>query len=231
MKHFIEITNLSKDYHGAENGPSVTVFSNLCLTAEKGKSLAIVGPSGTGKSTLLNLIGGIDRPTRGEILVDGKNVSTFSEQELASYRNLSVGYIFQSHHLLPALSALENIMIPALAGHTRPNGKMLKDRANELLEEVGLAHRAHHLPDELSGGERQRVAVARALINKPHILLADEPTGALDQGNAHKLIDLLLQLNHSLKTTLLVVTHSLSLANKLDQVWAFEDGELKERNL
>jgi lipoprotein-releasing system ATP-binding protein len=231
MKDFIQIQNLTKEYSEGPDRNAVQVFSNLSLSIERGKSLAIVGPSGSGKSTLLNLIGAIDRPTRGYIFIDGKKISSFSEEESARFRNLRIGYIFQSHHLLPALTAVQNIMIPALAGHSNIKNQDLEDRANDLLKKVGLSHRANHLPGELSGGERQRVAVARALINQPQILLADEPTGALDQQNAKVLIDLLLQLNQDFETTLLVVTHSLELAKKMDLVWALKDGKLEEINL
>jgi lipoprotein-releasing system ATP-binding protein len=177
------------------------------------------------------LIGTMGRPTRGDILIDGKRISSFTEEESARFRNLRIGYIFQSHHLLPGLSAVQNIMIPALAGHSNIKNQDLEDRANDLLKKVGLSHRANHLPGELSGGERQRIAVARALINQPQILLADEPTGALDQQNAKLLIDLLLQLKQDFETTLLVVTHSLYLAKKMDRVWALKDGNLEEMNL
>ena len=231
MKEFIQILNLTKEYSEGPDRNSVQVFSNLSLSVERGKSLAIVGPSGSGKSTLLNLVGAMDRPTRGDILIDGKKISSFTEEESARFRNLRIGYIFQSHHLLPALTAVQNIMIPALAGHTDIKNEELEDKANGLLKKVGLSHRANHLPGELSGGERQRVAVARALINQPQILLADEPTGALDQQNANVLIDLLLQLKQDFETTLLVVTHSLKLAKKMDLVWALNDGKLEEMNL
>ena len=231
MKEFIQIQNLTKEYSEGPDRNSVQVFSNLSLSVERGKSLAIVGPSGSGKSTLLNLIGAMDRPTRGDILIDGKKISSFTEEESARFRNLRIGYIFQSHHLLPALTAVQNIMIPALAGHSDIKNQELEDKANDLLKKVGLSHRANHLPGELSGGERQRVAVARALINQPQILLADEPTGALDQQNANVLIDLLLQLKQDFETTLLVVTHSLELAKKMDLVWALKDGKLEEMNL
>jgi lipoprotein-releasing system ATP-binding protein len=231
MKDFIQIQNLTKEYSEGPDRNAVQVFSNLSLSIERGKSLAIVGPSGSGKSTLLNLIGAIDRPTRGYIFIDGKKISSFSEEESARFRNLRIGYIFQSHHLLPALTAVQNIMIPALAGHSNIKNQDLEDRANDLLKKVGLSHRANHLPGELSGGERQRVSVARALINQPQILLADEPTGALDQQNAKVLIDLLLLLNQDFETTLLVVTHSLELAKKMDLVWALKDGKLEEMNL
>jgi lipoprotein-releasing system ATP-binding protein len=228
MSPFLEIKNLSKSYSAPQGGSSSLVFSNLNLLVKEGKSLAIVGPSGSGKSTLLNLIGGLDRPTSGEVLIDGKKVHQHSSEEAARFRNRTLGFIFQSHHLLPALSALENVMIPALAGHGGVNGQALQTRALELLHKVGLSERANHLPGQLSGGERQRVAVARALINEPRLLLADEPTGALDQARAERLMELLVRLNSEKETTLVVVTHAMSLANQMEEVWAFDEGYLKK---
>lgn len=228
MSNFLEIKNLTKAYSAPQGGSSSLVFSDLNLLVEAGKSLAIVGPSGSGKSTLLNLIGGLDRPTGGEVLIDGKNVHQQSPEEAACFRNRTLGFVFQSHHLLPALSALENVMIPALAGHGGASGQALQNQALELLHEVGLSERANHLPGQLSGGERQRVAVARALINGPRLLLADEPTGALDQAKAESLMELLVRLNREKETTLVVVTHAVSLANQMEEVWAFDDGDLKK---
>jgi len=228
MSNFLEIKNLTKAYSAPQGGSSSLVFSNLNLLVKAGKSLAIVGPSGSGKSTLLNLIGGLDRPTGGEVLIDGKNVHQQSPEESARFRNRTLGFIFQSHHLLPALSALENVMIPALAGHGGASGQALQNQALELLHEVGLSERVNHLPGQLSGGERQRVAVARALINGPRLLLADEPTGALDQAKAESLMELLVRLNREKETTLVVVTHAISLANQMEEVWAFDGGDLKK---
>ena len=231
MTAFLEIKNLTKAYAAPEGGSSSVVFSELNLEANAGSSLAIVGPSGSGKSTLLNLIGGLDRPTSGEVWVDGKSVHDLSTEETARFRNLTLGFIFQSHHLLPALSALENIMVPALAGHGGPSGEALRVRAEELLSKVGLADRANHLPGQMSGGEKQRVAVARALLHQPRLILADEPTGALDQANAEGLIDLLIALNREHQTTLVVVTHSISLARKMEEAWSFSGGNLNRVDL
>ena len=228
MSNFLEIKNLTKAYSAPQGGSSSLVFSDLNLLVEAGKSLAIVGPSGSGKSTLLNLIGGLDHPTGGEVLIDGKKVHQQSPEEAARFRNHTLGFVFQSHHLLPALSALENVMIPALAGHGGASGQALKNQALELLQEVGLSERANHLPGQLSGGERQRVAVARALINEPRLLLADEPTGALDQAKAESLMELLVRLNREKETTLVVVTHAISLANQMEEVWAFDGEDLKK---
>ncbi len=231
MTPFIDIRNLTKAYPIAEDGAPLTVLSGIELKVFPGKTLALVGPSGSGKSTLLNIISGLDSPTSGEVWVSGNKVHDMSAKQAASFRNQTIGFIFQSHHLLPALTALENVMIPGLAGHEKRKDSLLKERAIELLKKVGLSERVHHLPSQLSGGERQRVAVARALINEPKLLLADEPTGALDQANAIRLMELLFQLNQEFETTLLVVTHSMDLAQKMDGTWSFEHGKLSQIKL
>ncbi|MFL2937740.1 MAG: ATP-binding cassette domain-containing protein [Opitutales bacterium] len=222
----IEISNLSKSYPAPEGDEVVEVFSGVNLSIEKGASVAIVGPSGSGKSTLLNVIGLLDKATEGELEVDQKKLNTLSEQEVAHYRNQTVGFVFQSHHLLPSCTVLENVMIPALAGFGSLQGEALENRATKLLEEVGIGHRANHLSSQISGGERQRVAVARALVNEPSVLLADEPTGALDKKNTDHLIDLLKQLNEQRKLTLLMVTHSLEGSSQMKQFISFERGDL-----
>ena len=163
------------------SGNQTVVFTDFNFEVERETTVALVGPSGSGKSTLLNLISGLDNPSDGSIVVDGKDIHAMSPDQSACFRNQTIGFVFQSHHLMPALSAHENVMLPALAGHGLLEGKELQDRASQLLDEVGLFSRAKHLPSQLSGGEKQRVAVARALINQPNLLLADEPTGALDQ--------------------------------------------------
>ena len=200
------------------------MFAKLNLSVDKGASVAIVGPSGSGKSSLLNLIGALDKPTRGEVRVGGEELSAMDLNESARYRNQTVGFVFQSHHLLPACTVLENLMVPALAGHGGLSGDALQDRALGLLEEVGLAHRADHRPGEISGGERQRAAVARSLINQPELLLADEPTGALDKENSFKLVDLLADLNEKHGLTLLMVTHSETSASRMQMSYALDDG-------
>jgi lipoprotein-releasing system ATP-binding protein len=224
----IEISNLSKSYPSPDGDEVVEVFSGVNLSIVKGASVAIVGPSGSGKSTLLNVIGLLDKATEGELEVDQKKLNTLSEQEVAHYRNQTVGFVFQSHHLLPSCTVLENIMIPALAGFGSLQGEALENRATNLLEEVGIGHRANHLPNQISGGERQRVAVARALVNEPSVLLADEPTGALDKKNTDHLIDLLKQLNEQRKLTLLMVTHSLEGSSQMRQSYHLNEGSLKQ---
>ena len=226
MEAFVEVIDLSKSYPAPEGEEPGEGFAKLNLSVEKGASVAIVGPSGSGKSSLLNLIGALDKPTRGEVRVGGEELSAMDLSESARYRNQTGGFVFQSHHLLPACTVLENLMVPALAGHGGLSGDALQDRALGLLEEVGLAHRADHRPGEISGGERQRAAVARSLINQPELLLADEPTGALDKENSFKLVDLLADLNEKHGLTLLMVTHSETSASRMQMSYALDEGRL-----
>ncbi|MBN2131263.1 MAG: ABC transporter ATP-binding protein, partial [Sedimentisphaerales bacterium] len=177
----IELVDVAKVY-GAPGGPGgVSVLKGISLRIEKGRSIVIVGPSGCGKSTLLNIIGGLDHATGGQVLFDGRNLAELSDAELAQIRNREIGFVFQLHHLLPQCTVLENVLVPTLAGGDGASGLEMRRRAEMLLERVGLKDRMSHRPGELSGGQRQRVAVARALINEPKLLLADEPTGSLDE--------------------------------------------------
>ena len=192
---------------------TVEVLRGVSLEMSEGQSLAITGPSGSGKSTLLHLIGTLDRPSSGTIEINDKDPFAMSEPQLAKFRNQMIGFIFQDHHLLPQYSVLENVLIPTMA-FKRRNGDAEK-RARGLLESVGLAHRLSHRPAELSGGECQRVAVARALINRPSLLLCDEPTGNLDHSTADTVASLLFELHQSEQNILIVVTHSLELASRL----------------
>jgi lipoprotein-releasing system ATP-binding protein len=205
----------------------VPVLEGINLELQAGESAAIIGPSGSGKSTLLNIIGTLDQPTSGSVHLDGQSVSELNEKELAAVRNQKIGFIFQSHHLLPQCSVLENVLVPTLAG---PSGQRAekKTRAESLLDRVGLRDRLHHLPGQLSGGERQRVAVVRALINQPRLLLADEPTGALDQIAAGQLAELLVQVNAEQNVTLIVVTHAAGLAKKMRRSLELAGGRLLE---
>lgn len=227
MSSIVEAKSLSKQFADQGSGSQTAVFTDLNFEVECGTTVALLGPSGSGKSTLLNLISGLDSPSGGTMIVDGKDVHAMSAEQSACFRNQTIGFIFQSHHLMPALSAHENVMLPALAGHGLLNGKELQDRASQLLEEVGLMSRAKHLPSQLSGGEKQRVAVARALINQPKLLLADEPTGALDQANAENLISLLLEVTQKNGTAMIMVTHAHPLAKKMQVTWAFDQGTLQ----
>ena len=206
----------------------VHVFKNVDLAVEEGSSVAIVSPSGSGKSTLVNVMGLLDKPSEGRIVVDQKDLAGLSEGEVSKYRNQTVGFVFQAHHLLPSCTVLENVMLPGLAGFNEKASGQLKDRANQLLEEVGLGHRTAHFPGQISGGERQRVAVARSLINQPSVLLADEPTGALDRKNSEHLIDLLKKLNEEKKLTLVMVTHSGVSASEMKQAYRLDEGSLRQ---
>lgn len=228
MEIFLKLTNLSKSYPSPEGEEKVGIFGDVNLEIPKGSSAAIVGPSGSGKSTLLNLIGTLDKPDGGEVYVGGRSTGKFTESEASEFRNQSIGFIFQSHHLLPQCTVIENVMVPALAGFGNLTGKELHQRAKELLEKVGLSHRMNHRPSEISGGEKQRVAVARALINKPDLLLADEPTGALDKVNSEKLIELLVELNQALALTLLMVTHSPEISKQMKATYLMDEGKLTE---
>ena len=222
----LRLVNVSKQYDAPSDGDPVRILEEINLDLKKSASLAITGPSGSGKSTLLNLIGGLDRPSSGQVLLAGQDLSTLSDTQLANVRNIKVGYIFQLHHLLPQCTVLENVLIPTLTGIGRLNQSQAQGRARQLLQRVGLDHRLDHRPGELSGGERQRVAVVRALINRPLLLLADEPTGALDRATADSLTQLLIELNRDEQITLIVVSHSQRLAQHMDQKLQLIDGKL-----
>ena len=205
-------------------GRHIEVLKGLSLTIEAGERVAIVGTSGAGKSTLLHLLGALDTPSSGEIYLQGEALSAKSHDELAALRNKSLGFIFQFHHLLKELSALENVMMPALIA--RMSQSEAKKRASELLERVGLSHRLTHRPSELSGGEQQRVSLARALVNHPPLLLADEPTGNLDGVTSAEIHDLLTSVNREQGTALVIVTHSEDLASSMPRRLKMVDGRI-----
>ena len=217
------VENLRKDYP-TRSGP-LPVLGGVSLTLEHGQAAAVTGPSGSGKSTLLHILGALDRPTSGTVKLDGADPFTLSDRELAAYRNRRIGFVFQDHHLLPQCSVLENVLIPTLVNpESKPSEA--EQYARHLLERVGLTGRLDHRPAELSGGERQRVAVARALVQKPALLLADEPTGNLDRTNARGVGELLLELHRQEQTILVVVTHSSPLARLFSTRYEMSDGTL-----
>jgi ABC-type lipoprotein export system ATPase subunit len=222
----LKLEKVTKQYVAAAGAEPVTVLREVDLAIEAGESLAILGPSGSGKSTLLNLLGTLDQPTSGRIWLDGVDLSTLREEELAAVRNRQMGFIFQSHHLLPQCSVLENVLVPTLADAGRKTRAGAGERARRLLQRVGLEARLHHRPGQLSGGERQRVAVVRALINQPKLLLADEPTGALDRASAQSLGQLLAGLNREEGVTLVVATHAADLARQMQRALELRDGAL-----
>ena len=218
----IEIRNLGKTY--TMDGARIEALKGVSLDIDRGDSLAILGVSGAGKSTLLHILGTLDHPTEGTFLYDGVSIFDWSEKKLAEFRNRKVGFVFQFHHLLPEFTSLENTMMPALiAGLTRSEARR---RAEAILDEVGLTERRTHKPGELSGGEQQRVAVARALVMEPEMLLADEPTGNLDTETGSKIHDMLVELNRTRKITLVVVTHNQSLADRMSRCIGLRDGRI-----
>jgi putative ABC transport system ATP-binding protein len=219
----IELRGVSKTVQSGDH--QLTILHQLDLTVPSGQRLAIVGPSGSGKSTLLGLIAGLDSPSTGSILIDGTDVTRLGEDQLARLRGEKIGFVFQSFHLIPSLTALENILVPMEIAGRRDAGT----RARALLVEVGLGDRGHHYPSQLSGGEQQRVAIARALSNEPVIVLADEPTGNLDTKTGHHVIELLLAINAQRGATLVVVTHDQEIASVADARVYLRDGQVAER--
>ena len=218
----IQCSHLAKRF--TDGGLDTDVLSDINLTVNKGDRIAIIGSSGSGKSTLLHLLGGLDEPSSGQVNIHGQDINSLSVTALSKLRNQSLGFVYQFHHLLPEFTAVENVAIPLVIGGIAP--KNAQQQAEELLIKVGLGHRLSHKPSELSGGERQRAALARALITKPDCLLADEPTGNLDHRTAQAIFDLILELNASLGTALVIVTHDNELAARMDNVFTLLDGKL-----
>jgi len=200
-------------------GEKVDVLQSLDFSLDEGEAAAVVGPSGSGKTTFLNVLGAMLPPTSGQVMIGGEDLAKLSEVEAARFRNRELGFVFQQHHLLSQLTVMENILVPRLAGGWKEDEAATRERAQELLDRMGLSHRVDHKPGELSGGEKQRTAVARALINEPKLLLADEPTGSLDKEAGKKVADLLLEMQKEKGVTLVVVTHDLDLANQVGGVF------------
>ena len=243
----LTLSNVTKRYESPGSANSLTVLNDISLQVDRGQSLAIVGPSGSGKSTLLQIIGTLDRPSSGAVQLDGEDLNQLDQVELAAVRNRKLGFVFQFHYLLPQCTVIENVLVPTLAkvkqSMKRASGPVQvppraeekgttsnetsEARASRLLKRVGLGERLNHRPGELSGGERQRVAVVRALINQPWLLLADEPTGSLDHASAQQLGQLLVELNREEGVTLIVVTHARELAAKMGKQMELKDGKLK----
>lgn len=220
----ISAQGLKKSY--TQGVAQVEVLKGLDFTVNKGEQVAIVGSSGSGKSTLLHLLGGLDTPTAGALTVDGQDIAALGPKKRGQLRNQMMGFIYQFHHLLPEFSAVENVSMPLLIGGARPN--VAREKAAKMLERVGLDARLNHKPGELSGGERQRAAVARALVTHPKIVLADEPTGNLDEKTAEKVYHLMLELNQELGTSFLVVTHDMRLARRMDRIMLLTSGSLRD---
>lgn len=225
-KALLECKEICKEYKDA--GTSIKVLSGISLTIKKGEQIAIMGRSGSGKTTLLQVLGGLDTPTSGEIWFNGHKLHQLNERSLEAIRNKSYGFIYQMHHLLPEFTAVENVAMPLLIGKIAPS--LATARAIEILKAVGLGARLHHRPAELSGGERQRVAIARAFVNNPECVFADEPTGNLDDENALQVFEMMQNINHHTKTSLIMVTHDATLAAKMDRIYVLHGGRLEKQN-
>lgn len=222
----LQARELTRDY--PTRAEPLRILRGVNLSLARGDALAVTGPSGSGKSTLLHIFGALDRPTGGEVLINGRNPFALPEPELAAFRNREIGFVFQEHYLLPQCSVLENVLVPTLVAPDAGAG--VAERARMLLDRVGLARRLDHRPAELSGGERQRVAIARALINRPTLLLCDEPTGNLDRVTARAVADVILEMARAENATLIVVTHSAELAARLPRRMELVEGKLEEGN-
>ena len=225
MSDIIECRSLGFSY--GDGNSKTSVLKNLDIRVKPNEKIAIIGQSGCGKSTLLNLLAGLDMPSEGEVLIDNVNISSLKERQRTELRAKHLGFVFQFHHLLNDFSAIYNTALPLIINHLDKNEALTK--AENILKKVGLENRINHKPSELSGGERQRVAIARAMITKPSCLLADEPTGNLDEQNAREVLDLIIELNSNQNTALLIVTHDLSIANRMSRQLDLTDGRLKEK--
>jgi lipoprotein-releasing system ATP-binding protein len=224
----LELKNIGKKYGLPSGQGSTTVLKNISLQVNTGEAIAVLGPSGSGKSTLLNILGALDKPSTGEVILFGKNLTECDDTELSRMRNRQIGFVFQLHHLLPQCTVLENVLIPTVPLVLKKQSIEIQARAKKLLERVGLEKHLDHFPAQLSGGEMQRVAVVRALINRPKLVLADEPTGSLDRESSENLGRLMIEMNKEEKTTLITVTHSIDFARLMEKVLMLQDGILKE---
>ena len=222
-KFSLEAVGLGKNYQDGSGEP-LHVLSDIDFALHESDTIAIIGSSGSGKTTLMNLLGGLDDASSGKVLLNGDDIAKHSEKTRCTIRNQHLGFIYQFHHLLPEFTALENVAMPLLIGGISPDEA--SQRSQVMLDEVGLSHRLNHKPSELSGGERQRTAIARALIHKPDCVLADEPTGNLDRKNAEQAIELIIDLNKTYKTALMIVTHDLHIAERMERIYTLEDGIL-----
>ena len=220
--NIVEMKNVTKIYGEKEN--QVLALHNVSLNIEKGSVVSIVGASGSGKSTLLNIMGGVDTPTDGSIYVDGKDITKYNDDELSIFRRRKVGFIFQAYHLIPVLTVEENIKMPVLLDHKKPD----REYIDHIIDLLGLSERRRHLPNQLSGGQQQRTAIARALANNPALVLADEPTGALDSKNGEEVMDLLMKSVHDIGQTLVIITHNMDLAREADRIVKIKDGEISD---
>ena len=218
----VTMENVTKVY--GENETRVWGLHNVNLTVAQGETLAVVGASGSGKSTLLHVMGGVDTPTSGKIVVDGKDITRLNDEQMSVFRRRKIGFVFQAYHLIPVLSVEENITMPILLDHRKPD----KEYIEHIMEMLGLQDRRKHLPNQLSGGQQQRAAIARALANRPSLILADEPTGALDSKNGNEVITLLQSSVKQLSQTLVLITHNIDLAREADRMIKLVDGEIVE---
>jgi ABC-type lipoprotein export system ATPase subunit len=228
MDKLLQLENITKRFAHPSRPEEITVLDGLSLEVSVGETIAVVGPSGSGKSTLLNIMGALEHPSGGTVRLDGRDLADLGDQELSRIRNREIGFVFQLHYLLPQCTVLENVRIPSIPLGREADHAAVRDRAVRLLERVGLGEHLDHFPAQLSGGELQRVAVVRALINQPRLLLADEPTGSLDKESSQNLGEILVRLNREEGTTLVVVTHSEELAGLLDSVYLLENGRLEK---
>ncbi|MBQ4057477.1 MAG: ABC transporter ATP-binding protein [Lachnospiraceae bacterium] len=218
----VTLENVTKVY--GEGDTRVWGLHDVSMTVKQGEVLAVVGASGSGKSTLLNVIGGVDTPSSGKIVVDGKDITKLNDEQMSVFRRRKIGFVFQAYHLIPVLSVEENIMMPILLDHRKPD----KEYVDYIMEMLGLQDRKTHLPNQLSGGQQQRAAIARALANRPALILADEPTGALDSKNGNEVITLLQDSVKKLNQTLILITHNLDIAREADRIVRMVDGEIIE---